>query len=264
MAKSKTATAPVLENEHVQELLTILRENNAPTTQDFLAIINQIDSMERQLDAAVQELAAMRRELNAAREQTHPVKNALQNAVKTLDKNTATLRERLDEVKRDVIDCCKNAVAAFREKGISALNNITRFFKVRPILESMRGSINRSIALEDKMISTIEAVSIEYHQAGKHLRNMARAMTGQEAVQDVKPVGKLAKAMEAPLKANLACFAAMKKSVETALSRIAVLEKAAERKPSIQKTMQSLNEQIAQGKKDAPTVDRPRPSRAER
>lgn len=264
MAKSKTATAPVLENEHVQELLATLRENNAPTTQDFLAVINQIGAMERQLDAAVQELAAMRRELNAAREQAHPVKTALQNAVKTLDKNTATLRERLDAVKQNIIEGCKNAVAAFRENGVSALDNITRFFKARPILESMRGSINRSIALENRMISTIEAVSIEYHQAGKHLRNMVRAMTGQEAVQDVKPVGKLAKAMEAPLKANRACFAAMKKSVETALSRIAVLEKAMKRKPSIQKTMQSLNEQIAQEQKDAPTVERPRLARTER
>ncbi len=264
MAKSKTATAPVLENEHVQELLTILRENNAPSTQDFLAVINQIGTMERQLDAAVQELAAMRRELNVAWEQAHPVKTALQNAVKTLDKNTVTLRERLDAVKRNVIEGCKNAVSAFREKGVSTLDNITRFFKVRPILESMRGSINRSISLEDRMISTIEAVSTEYHQAGKHLRNMARAMTGQDAVHDVKPVSKLAKAMEAPLKANRACFAAMKKSVETTLSRIAVLERAAERKPSIQKTMQSLNEQIAQGKKDAPTVDRPRPFQEER
>lgn len=89
MAKGKMVTAPIMENEHVKELLAILRENNAPSTQDFLAVLNQVGAMERQLDAAVKELAAMRRELNEAWEQAHPVKTALQIAVKTLDNNVA-------------------------------------------------------------------------------------------------------------------------------------------------------------------------------
>ncbi len=61
MPKSKTVTAPIMENEHVKEFLAILRENNAPSTQDFLAVLGQVGAMERQLDAAVKELAAMRR-----------------------------------------------------------------------------------------------------------------------------------------------------------------------------------------------------------
>lgn len=259
---TEQSTVPLLENEHVKELLSIMEANNAPDRKDLLAVLGQVGAMERQLDAAVKELAAMRRELNEAREQAHPVLTALQNAVKTMEKNVASLRERLDAVKQNVIEGCKNAVDAFREKGISALDNIARFFKVRPILESMRGSVTRSIALEDKTISTIEAVSAEYHQAGKHLRNMARAMTGREAGQTVKPIGKLARALEAPLKMERACLVSMKKNLETALSRLAVLEQSAERKPSIRKTMQTLNEQIAQGK--APTAERPRPSHAER
>lgn len=257
-------TAPLLENAHVKELLTIMRENNAPSMQDFLAVLGQIGAMERQLDAAVRELAAMRRELNEAREQAHPVKTALKIAVETLDKNVAVLRERLDAVKQRVIEGCKNAVAAFREKGISALDNIARFFKVRPVLESMRDDLSKSIRFSDATISNIELVSTEYHEAGRHIKNMVRAMAGKEAIQDAKAVGKLAEALKAPFRANHACLSAVKKSVETALSRLAVLEQSAERKPSIRKTMQTLNEQIAQGKKDAPTAERPRPSHAER
>ena len=257
-------TAPLLENTHVKELLAIMRENNAPSMQDFLAVLGQIGAMERQLDAAVRELAAMRRELNEAREQAHPVKTALKIAVETLDKNVAALRERLDAVKQRVIAGCKNAVAAFREKGISALDNIARFFKVRPALESIRDDLNKSIRFSDATISNIELVSTEYHEAGRHIKNMVRAMAGKEAIQDAKAVGKLAEALKAPFHANRACLSAVKKSVETALSRLAVLEQSAERKPSIRKTMQTLNEQIAQEKKDAPTAERPRPSHAER
>lgn len=252
-------TVSLLENEHVKELLTILEANNAPDRKDFLAVLNQVGAMERQLDAAVKELAAMRRELNEAREMAHPVKTALQNAVRTLEKNVAVLRGRLDTVKRDVIEGCKNAVDAFREKGISALHNVARFFKIRPLLETLRNDLNESIRFDEAAISKIETVSAEYHEAGRHVKNMARTLAGMESVRDAKSAGKLAKAMEAPFKAERSCFVSMKRNVEAALSGLATLEKTAERKPSIRKTMNSLNEQIAQGKKDTPTAERPRP-----
>lgn len=260
MANSKTA--PIMGNEYVKELLTIMRENNAPTMQDFLVVLHQVGAMERQLDAAVKELTAMRRELNEAREQPHPVKTALQIAVKTLDKNVAALRERLDAVKQTVIDGCKNAVDAFREKGISALDNIVRFFKVRPMLESMRDDLGKSIRFSEATISNIELVSTEYHEAGLHIKNMARAMAGKEAIQGAKSVGKLAKALEFPFKAERSCFVSMKKNVEVAIGNLARLEERA--KPSIQKAIQTHNEQIAQAKKDAPATERPRPANAER
>jgi hypothetical protein len=260
MANSKTA--PILENEHVKELLAIMRENNAPTTQDFLAVLHQVGAMERQLDAAVRELAAMRRELNEAREQNHPIKTALQNTVKALEKNVAALRERLDEAKQTIIGGCKNAVAAFKEKGIAALDNVARFFKVRPILETMRDDLNENIRFDDKAIAKIEAMSAEYHQAGRHLKNMGRAMLGKEAIQETKPPGMVAKAMLAPFRAERSHFAVMKKNVEAAIGNLARLEERA--KPSIQKAMQTHKKQAEQAKKDAPAAERPCPANAER
>jgi predicted nuclease with TOPRIM domain len=259
MEKSKTVTAPIMENEHVKELLAILRESNAPSTQDLLAVLNQVGAMERQLDAAVKEFTAMRRELNEAQKQSHPVKTAMQKAVIAMQGQVLDLRDKLSELKQTVIEGCKNAVDAFREKGISALDNIARFFKVRPILEAMRSDLNENIRFDEAAISKVGAVSAEYHEAGRHIKNMARAVAGKESIRDAKSAGKLAKALEAPFKAECSCFVSMKKSVETALSRIAVLEKSAERKPSIRKTMNALNEQIAQGKRDAPTAEQPRP-----
>jgi predicted nuclease with TOPRIM domain len=249
----------LLENEHVKELLAILEANSIPDRKDFLAVLNQVGAMERQLDAAVRELAAMRRELNEVRELSHPVKTALQNAVKTLEKNVVVLRGRLDAVKRNVIEGCKSAVDAFREKGISALHNVARFFKIRPLLEAMRNDLTGNIRFDEAAISKIEAVSAEYHEAGRHVKNMARTLAGMESIRDAKSAGKLANALESPFKAERSCFVSMKRNVEAALSGLASLEKAAERKPSIRKTMNALNEQIAQGKKEAPTVERPRP-----
>jgi hypothetical protein len=252
-------TVSLLGNEHVKELLAIMEANNTPDRRDFLAVLGQVGAMEYQLDAAVKELAAMRRELSEAQKQNHPVKTAMQKAVIAMQGQVLDLRDKLSELKKTVIEGCKNAVDAFREKGISALDNIARFFKVRPILESMRNDLNENIRFDEAAISKIGAVSAEYHEAARHIKNMARAVAGKESIRDARSAGKLAKALEAPFIAECSCFVSMKKSVETALSRIAVLEKSAERKPSIRKTMNALNEQIAQAKQDVPTVERPRP-----
>ena len=97
MAKTKTTAEPILENEHVKELLAILRENNSSSTKDFLSVLNQVGAMEKQLDAAVKELAAMRQELKTAQEQNHPVKTALQKAVLVTQGQVLDFRERLAE-----------------------------------------------------------------------------------------------------------------------------------------------------------------------
>jgi hypothetical protein len=259
MENTITTAVPLLENEYVKELFTIMEANCAPTAKDLLAILNQVGAMERQLDAAVTELAALRRELNAAREQPHSVKTVLQNTGAAMEKSVTVVRDRLDSMKQTVIEGCKNAVDAFREKGISALNNITRFFKLRPMLESIRGELNKGIRSGRSAVDRIESMSTEYHEAGRHIKNMGRTLMGKEAATEAKPAGKLAKSLMAPFRAELSCFSAMKGSVEKALSRLDTLEQAAQRKPSVQKNIQALSEKLAREEKSVPAVEKPRP-----
>lgn len=262
MAKNKTAAEPIIDNEYVKELLAILRENNAPSTKDFLAVLQQVGAMEKQLDAAVKELSTMRQELKEAQEQNHPVKAALQKAVIVMQGQVLDLRERLAELKQTIIDGCKNAVSEFKEKGLSALDNVASFFKVRPILETMRKELDSNIRFDDKAIAKIEAISTEYHQAGLHLKNMGRAMLGKETMQEGKTPGKLAAAVSAPFRAERSCFAAMKKSAEKALDAMTRLEeRAAEKKPSIREAIETHKKQV---EKDTPPEMRPRPINAER
>ncbi len=254
----KTKTPPLMENEHVKELLAIMEANHMPAVKDLYAVLDQVGAMERQLDAAVNELKTMRWELAAMREESHPLKTALQNAVKALEKNIAAMRERLDEVKQNMIEGCKNAVAAFKEKGLSVLRDVAAFFKIRPGLEAVRDNLTKSIRLDEAAMAKIEAVSAEYHEAGKHLKNMGRALIGKEAVAEVKAPGRLAGAIAAPFRAERACLIAARRHVKAAIGAVARLENT-ERKPPIMETIKSLNEQIAQAKKDAPDVERPRP-----
>jgi len=258
MGRPKKAAGPLLENEYVKELLSIMETNNLSTMKDLLDIIGQVGAMEKQLNAAVNELQSMRRELAEAQVQNHPIKTALQNAVKTMEKNVAVMRERLDELKENIIDGCKNAVAAFKEKGLSALRNIAEFFHLRPGLEALRDNLSKSIKLDDAAMAKIEAVSAEYHEAGRHIKNIGRAIVGKEAIQEAKAPGKLAAAVAAPYRAERACLIAARRHINAAIGAVERLENR-ERKPPIMETINKLNEQIAQAKKDAPAVERPRP-----
>ena len=240
MAASKAA-APLRDEPAVRELLALMAAHNAPGQEDMLAMLQQIAGMEKQLSAAVEELAAMRRELAEARES--PVKRTLQNAVKALEKSVAALRERLEGLKRAVIDGCKRTVAAFREQGVSALAHTAEFLHIRPALEAIGWEMDRAIAHDDKALAAIQTASREYHEAGRHLKNLVRAVGGREPAAEPKGPGALAHVLEAPFKRERALFCSVKSKAAGALGRLEYLEQAA--RPPIRKTLEELNAKIA-------------------
>lgn len=154
--------------------------------------IGHVAEMEKQLVGAVEELKAMRQELQGMKE--NPLKRALQNSVKALEANVAALRERLSELKGAVIEGCKKTLAAFKEHGISALAGAARFFHLKPAITALRGSMEAGIRTDEKALAKIQAVSAEYHEVGRHLKSLGRALMGKEAVQEAKEAGRLAQA----------------------------------------------------------------------
>jgi len=260
MPKTSAKAAPIMENENVVELLSILRDNNR-SDKALLAVLGQVTAMEKQLAAAVRELAAMRRDLAEAEKRNHPIKNALQKAVITMQAQVIEMRDKLAALKQSVIDGCKNAVQAFKDKGIAALDNIARFFKIRPILESIHTGADRAAQSAAKTVANIETISAQYHEAGKHLKNAGRALTGQEIVQDAKPNGLVSKTFSAPFRAVRACFAGIRNHAVVAVSKLKQLEEqAATRKPSIKKDIEKYTEKIEREGRDAPNRARSNPS----
>jgi uncharacterized phage infection (PIP) family protein YhgE len=266
-----TKSTPLLENEHVKELLAILKENSV-SSKDLLDVIGYVGAMERQLDTAVGELSAMRQELADMREaQDHPLRTTLQKAIQSLENKIAETRERLEALKDSIIEGCKNAVAAFKEKGIAALSSLASFFHIRQGLEKVQESMDLNIHYDEQAMKKIAAVSAEYHEAGRHVKNMGRAILGKEAIQEAKPMGRLAKLMQAPYRLDKTCSAAIKRQAASALESLGKLEqrsvrqreaKAAvkgEKKPSILKNLQTFKEQAAQAAQTAPAPQRKKP-----
>jgi hypothetical protein len=247
----QAGTAPIRSNRYVRELLKILDDYNAPTRADFLEVLSHVQAMEKQLAVAINGLNDMRRELETAKKQNHPAKDVMQNAVTTMQNQVEKLREKLAELKESIINGCKKAIESFKDKGVIALDGITRFFRIRPALEGMRNLIDKNIQADDKLIAKIESISTEYHLAGLHVKNMGRVMIGKETKQDVKSQGKIAAAISYPFRAERRVFSSMKKSVEKALGSFARFEeKATERKPPIKETLEKMNKKVELEKSD--------------
>ena len=257
MPGTSQAAAPLAGNKDVVELFSILREHSSPSLADFQELLKQVGTMEQQLEAAVRELTAMRRDLAEMERRRHPAVNAMRKAVTFVQAQVLELREKLSALIQAIVDGCKNAVAAFRQKGIAALDTVTRFFRVRPMLEAVQAQAAHAAEGADRAVERIEAVSRKYHEAGRHLKNAGRTLTGKETVQEIKPPGKAAKTAAAPFRATRACFRSIEKNAASAMGRLGRLE---QQKPSVQNTIQQFNHQIAQEKALAvPVKVRPRP-----
>lgn len=237
----KRAAAPLLSEPAVRELLAVMEKHNAPGKEDFLTVLEQVAGLEKQLGAAVEELAAMRKELAEARE--GPVKKALGNAVKALEKSVSTLREKLGQLKTAIIDGCKKTLTAFKEQGVSALAHTAEFLHIRPALEAVGRELDQSIAQDEKALSVIANASREYHEAGLHLKNALRAVTGREPGAEPKGPGALARGLSVPLKAERAVLRSMKNRTTGALKRLEHLEQAA--RPPIRQTMEEMTAKAA-------------------
>ena len=235
MSKRKhPRSVPLMEEPAVRELLEVMKQHNSPGRGDLLAMCQQIAGLEQQLNSALEELSVMRQELAQARES--PVKRALQKTVAGLEKVTNGLWGRLDSLKEKGVEGGKKTLAAFRERGVSALAHTAEFLHIRPALEGISRELEKNIVFDDRALSIIEAASKEYHEAGRHLKNIVRAVQGREALHDPKGPGALARGLSLPFRQDRRLMCAMQSRTAGVLKRLEHLEQAA--RPPIRQTME--------------------------
>lgn len=228
MSKYKT----ILDVKQVNDLISILNQNQSPMVNELLGAVRQISSLELQLKATTDELAELKKAIESTRNQPVPVKRAMEKTYMIMQNNALHLRDLITNLKEKIINGCRNTLDAFREKGVSALNGVVKFLHIRPALKIIQDSLNNSIINQEKAINSIIRISEEYHLAGLHLKNIGKTIVGKDTVSDIKPMGSLGKTIKAPFKVAHSCFTNMKKSVDTALLNIEKLEQKAVKHPS--------------------------------
>ena len=213
------------DNPHVMELFSILKENDKDTAglNALLAYCLQIDKF---AENAEKQLADMKSQLDEMKEmQKHPIKTALQNTVESLEKQLTGIKAMLANIKERIVEGCKNAIQAVKDTGVTALDKMAGFFHVKQGFEAINKSCTDGMARCDKSVANIERFSAEYHATGLHLKNMGRMIIGKEPIETPKEMGKLAKSMCAPYKAEKKCLNSICNTANKAIAKLEDLGK---------------------------------------
>ncbi|MCL2853787.1 MAG: hypothetical protein FWE20_12320 [Defluviitaleaceae bacterium] len=244
------------ENAYVIELLDILRDNGKDAS-GLAALLTHMKDMENFVKSAESQITDMKCQLDSIKEvQDHPIRTALQNTIKTLEAGIAEVKAHLTNLKSSISEGCKNAVSAFRDKGITALDKVTSFLHAKPVLESIKKEANANAKHCDRAIAKIEAFSKEYHNAGLGIRNMARVLIDKKPIDAPKEAGKLAKALCSLYKTEKSYMQGICNAADKAIGKIEQLESSAGAICGKKATMKpGLLEKLAENKEKIRLLD---------
>ena len=254
---------PLRDDPYVAELLRAMEAEKIEIPA-FTSLLKHVAAVEEQLKSVTGDLQGIQKTLYDIQErQKHPISSFFHRMVDNMKTMIADVRAELGALKQSIIEGAKQALAAIKEKGLSALNGIMRFFKVKDNLNAMRDKLDTAIASSDKTIARIDAMAAEVHEVSAHARNIGRAASGKELVTR-RENGRIAKAVQAPSRAIRWKNTQLRKATVSLAAKLEGLEKtvaqnrekAAERKaakPSVLGDLSAKQAQIAAAK-PAPVV----------
>jgi hypothetical protein len=256
---------PLYENQYVKELYSILQESGRDTS-GLSALLGHVSEMESFVKNAEDKISVMKDQLAEMKEiQNHPVKTALTRAIKNLEHTVTVMKSQISKLKENIVEGCKSAVTAFKEKGATALNNLASFFKVKSAVNALDKAANDGVKTCDDAVSKIIEFSKTYHQAGLAFRNMGRILSGKPTQTAAKEAGKLSKALAAPYKAKQALLVKISSAAKSTVLKLDNLdarqavkqaERAREKKPSLLENLAAKKELVAAKKLEMPTPER--------
>jgi len=258
---------PLTNNTEVSKLLQILtNENLNAESKNFFALVQYMDTMEKQFNHVLNELQEVKQQLKDMPEQQKTLKAACQKAVQNLENKIHKMKGQLADIKAGIIEGSKKTVDQLKHSGLSGLNKIMDFMKIKDGLNTIHDNLNQSIASTEKTITKINAISREYHEAEKHIKNVGKALVGKEQIQEKKENGRLSAFLKKPFENDLKNLTKIKGTVENAIASIENLNQSvrdnqkaatAEKKPSILKSLQTFREKPPEKKAMAPAAEKP-------
>ena len=258
-----TATpAPLSENTYVKALFGLLKDNGKDAS-GLTALISCVEEMESIVKSSASQITEMKAQLESNTQyRNRQFKELLGSMAKMLENKAKEIKGQVSSLKSGIVSGCKRAVAAFKSKGISALDNIASFFKIQDGLTSLKHTAEDSIKMDNNAIANIEAFASEYHSAGRAIKNLFRLAAGKQPIDAKKEAGKLAKTVAAPYKAHRAMLAGLNKAITKAAAGLETLEnneaakkaeRQADKKPSILNQLrenQAIAEQLSHGQRE--------------
>jgi hypothetical protein len=224
--------------------------------------------MENFVKRAEDNIADMKSQLSEMKEaQSHPIRTALQKAIKSLENTVAVMKAQIRDLKNNIVEGCKNAAQAFKEKGIFALDKLASFFHLKGAFKAIDKSAQANIAVCDKGIAHQTAYYAEVYKASRAIRNMGRLLVGRDALPSQSETRRLEKTATAPFRAEKAINLKIGEMANAAMKALDRLEAAAEakrdnpvreKKPKLLEELRDARQLVAERKLEMPAPERVR------
>lgn len=239
------------ENPVIAELLRLLTQEKAEQLTDFRELVHCVGAMETQLSQTTAELQTVKQELQSLRGRlSGEEKTLFSGLTSSLDTALRQGREQLGSIKSGIVRAAEIVVGDMKGKGISGLNRALEAIGVHKALSALQTHLNKTSKVLETGMERVEAIGQELRNAGGHLRNAGRVISGKERQAAPAEQGRITAAILTPLRRIREAIGKMESLSGRALNRLDSLEQAAkEERPSVKDALKSLKSQRAQPNK---------------
>lgn len=230
----------------IMELFQALEGNGLEKErQEVELLVGCLEGMESQFQQVLEELKAVRGQLEQIQD-----KGIKATAVRIVEKAEGKMQEigsQIAAVKENLLRSAKNAVTAFKEKGVDALKKAVSAMRIPSALSKLKEGFHSGMENMNKNAAKMAVISGEIHEAGEHTKNISRVLFDR-GTKEPKPHNP-DKGITAKIKlAFLSCgraFSNMERAAENAMQRLEQLDNREIKKPSVKAELKRLKDKKA-------------------
>ena len=237
------------ENQDLAALRQLMAEQGrGQQAAELDRLLQQMDTMERQLRAVSWELRMVKEQL-ASSGPPRPEQRFMAGLVQKLEGRLDSLRERMGTLRAQMADWARDTLDQFKQAGVSALDRAMSALKVKDGLEQLHTGIQSCMEALRGGICRVEQMGEELRQAGAHLHSAGRAAAGKGPARRLATTleGRFQAGLLAPIRAAVRGLSRMNNTALAAIGSVERLEQAAQaaRKPSIREALAEKKAEVA-------------------
>nr|WP_217936459.1 DUF6674 family protein [Enterocloster clostridioformis] len=172
------------EYPQIIELLAVLEQNGLVKERDEVSsLVEYIGSMEDKISQMMGELQQMHGEVKQI--QDKGLSARCTRLLDTAQEKVTQTGEMVSTVKNNFVRAAGTAVKTFKEKGCAALVQAVRAMKIPVVLSKMENAFHAVAQSMQDAGKQVDTKREQLHEAGGHLKNVGRALSGKAAKEIV-------------------------------------------------------------------------------
>ena len=176
MAESALA---LREHPQIIELLSVLEQNSlSKQKEEVQALVGYIDGMEEKLSQMMDEMKAMRLEVEKLHDKG--IRARCAQLVGTAEGKIRQGKTMLSTARTNFVSAAGRMLGTFQEKGRAALRHAVQALRIPAVLSRMERGFSHASQAMEQCAGKLDVIRDELHQAGGHMKNAGRALTGKE------------------------------------------------------------------------------------